>query len=64
MTYSQMVTDSRVEFAKGIFAHYFRRLYEKAGLTWCDDNQTEIENAIDQLLMAALEIAKERDRRG
>lgn len=64
MTYSQMVTNGRVEFAKGILAHYFRRLFKATGLMWTCDNETELENAIDQLLMAALEMAKERDRRG
>lgn len=38
------------EYAKEIFTHYFKIVYDKVGLCWDEENDKEVEDAIDAML--------------
>ncbi len=38
-----------MEDAKRLLTHYFRMVWEKAGLKWDSDNDAEVEDIIDYL---------------
>lgn len=54
------MTNERTEEAKGLFIHYFRMVFEKAGVKWDPDFSTEIGVAVDCLIEAAGELAMEK----
>jgi len=39
--------------ATELLTHYFRTVWERAGLTWTSDNYAEIEALVDALVAAA-----------
>jgi hypothetical protein len=46
--------------AKRLLVHYFRTVFEAAGLRWDSDNQAEIETAVEYLIDAAAQSALDR----
>lgn len=45
----------RKKEAADILVHYFRQVYEKAGLGWSSDNEVEVRGIVDDLVQAAIE---------
>ncbi len=41
--------------AKHLLVHYFRLLFERAGLPFESDNQVELEEIVDSIIQAAIE---------
>lgn len=53
-----------INYTKRIFVYYFKLAFEAAGLRWDSDNQSEIEEAINEMVKALrVEIAAEVSRR-
>ncbi|MBN1485311.1 MAG: hypothetical protein JXA37_11380 [Chloroflexia bacterium] len=44
-----------IDYAKRIFKHYFRLLAEKSGVLWDWENESEIDEAVESLVKAALD---------
>lgn len=49
--------------AKRFLMFYFTRLWMEAGLTWDDDNNSEISALVDDLMAPALDLIRELDQR-
>lgn len=54
---ARITSNSRYQ-AKHTLTHYFRHVWEKAGLTWTSDHNAEIEGIVDSIVDAAVAEAK------
>jgi hypothetical protein len=41
--------------AKDLLVHYFKVVFERAGIPWDGDNIIEIEQIVDEIIQAAIE---------
>lgn len=49
------MSDYQTQRAAELLAHYFRIVFEKAGLKWDSDNDAEIRSAVEAIVESALE---------
>lgn len=52
---SRLYSSNPADRAKDLLNHYFIYLFEKAGMTWESDNQSEIDQIVDDIIEASKE---------
>lgn len=51
MSYDQY--DGEIGAAKSYMVHYFKVLFERSGINWNEDNESEIESMVEAIVAAA-----------